>query len=152
MAAAMDLKIEQLDVKTTFLHGDLEEEIYMEQPEGFEVAGKEHLICRLNKSLYGLKQAPRQWYNKFESFMTNLGYHKAQADQCVFMKRYVEGDFIIPLLYVDDMLIVGNSTNRIALLKKTLSKSFAMKDLGPAKQILGIKIYRDRSEKKLWLS
>ena len=68
------------------------------------------------------------------------------------MKRYVDGDFIILLLYVDDMLIVGNSTKRIALLKKTLSKSFAMKDLGPAKQILGIKISRDRSEKKLWLS
>ena len=68
------------------------------------------------------------------------------------MKRYVEGDFIILLLYVDDMLIVGNSTKRIALLKKTLSKSFAMDDLGSAKQILGMKISHDRSEKKLWLS
>lgn len=152
IAAAMDLEIEQLDVKTTFLHGDLEEEIYMEQPEGFKVAGKEHLVCKLNKSLYGLKQAPRQWYKKFESFMTNIDYHKAQVDQCVFMKKYVEGDFIILLLYVDDMLIVGNSTKRIALLKKTLSKSFSMKDLGPVKQILGMKISCDRSKKKLWLS
>lgn len=84
--------------------------------------------------------------------MTDLGYHKAQSDQCVFMKKYVEGDFIILLLYVDDMLIVGNSTKRIALLKKTLGKSFAMKDLGPAKQILGLKISRDGSKKKLWLS
>ena len=148
----MDLEIEQLDVKTTFLHGDLEEEIYMEQPEGFVVAGKEHQVCILKKSLYGLKQAPRQWYKKFESFMTGLGYHKAQPDHCVFMKRYAEGDFIILLLYVDDMLIVGNGTKRIALLKKALSKSFAMKDLGPAKQILGMKISRDRSKKLLWLS
>ena len=68
------------------------------------------------------------------------------------MKRYVEGDFIILFLYVDDMLIAGNSTKRIALLKKTLSKSFAMDDLGSAKQILGMKISHDRSEKKLWLS
>jgi hypothetical protein len=73
MAATMDLEVEQLDVKTEFLHGDLEEEIYMEQLEGFAVAGKEHLICKLNKSLYGLKQAPRQRYKKFEPFMTNLG-------------------------------------------------------------------------------
>ena len=118
----------------------------MEQPEGFMVACKEHLVCKLKKSLYGLKQAPRQWYKKFESFMTGLGYHKAQPDHCVFMKRYTEGDFIILLLYVDDMLIVGNGTKRIALLKKALSKSFAMKDLGPAKQILGMKISRDRSK------
>jgi ATP-binding cassette subfamily B (MDR/TAP) protein 1 len=132
----MDLEIEQLDVKIAFLHSDLEEEIYMEQLEGFIVEGKEHHVCRLKKSLYGLNQAPRQWYKKFESFMTNLGYRKAQPDYCVFTKRYAEGDFIILLLYVDDMLIVGNGTKRIALLKKALSKSFAMKDLGPDKKYL----------------
>jgi ATP-binding cassette subfamily B (MDR/TAP) protein 1 len=67
-------------------------------------------VCRLKKSLYGLKQAPRQWYKKFESFMTELGYCKAQPNHCVFTKRYAKGDFIILLLYVDDMLIVGNGT------------------------------------------
>ena len=69
IAASMDLEIEQLDVKTTFLHGQLDEEIYMDQPEGFMEKGKENLLCRLKKSLYGLKQAPCQWYKKFESFM-----------------------------------------------------------------------------------
>ena len=64
-----DLHLEQLDVKTTFLHGDLEEEIYMQQPQGYEVKGKENLVCRLKKSLYDLKQAPRQWYLKFDRFM-----------------------------------------------------------------------------------
>ena len=72
----MNLEVEQLDVKTAFLHGDLEEEIYMHQPEGFVEKGKEHLVCRLKKSLYGLKQTPRQWYRKFDSFMTDQGYHK----------------------------------------------------------------------------
>jgi ATP-binding cassette subfamily B (MDR/TAP) protein 1 len=152
IAGTMDLEIEKLDVKTAFLHGDLEEEIYMEQPEGFIVEGKENQVCKLKKSLYGLKQAPQQWYKKFESFMTKLGYRKAQHDHCVFTKRYAEGDFIILLLYVDDMLIVGNGTKRSALLKKALSKSFAMKDLGPAKQIFCMKISRDRSKKLLWLS
>jgi hypothetical protein len=67
----------------------------MDQLEGFIVEGKENQVCRLKKSLYGLKQAPRQWYKKFESFMTELGYRKAQLDHCVFTKRYTEGDFII---------------------------------------------------------
>ena len=76
LAASLDLEIEQMDVKTAFLHGDLEEEIYMEQPEGFRVKGKEDFVCKLNKSLYGLKQAPRQWYKKFESVMREQGYTK----------------------------------------------------------------------------
>ncbi|KAK2457000.1 hypothetical protein QL285_004317 [Trifolium repens] len=133
LAAKLDLEIEQLDVKTAFLHGDLEEEIYMEQPEGFTEPGKEHLVCRLKKSLYGLKQAPRQWYKKF-------------------VKNYENGESIILLLYVDDMLIVGRDKTKIAALKKALSKSFAMKDLGAVKKILGMKIVRDRSRRMLWMS
>ena len=90
-------------------------------------------MCKLKKSLYGSKQAPRQWYKKFESFMTEHKFHKTHADHCVFVKNYPEGDFLILLLYVDDMLIVGSNTKRIANLKDALSKSFAMKDLGPTK-------------------
>ena len=74
IATSMNLKVEQLDVKTAFLHGDLEEEIYMEQPEGFIDKGNDQLVCKLKKSLYGLKKAPRQWYRKFDSFMTGHGY------------------------------------------------------------------------------
>ncbi|GKV10025.1 hypothetical protein SLEP1_g21450 [Rubroshorea leprosula] len=141
-----------LDVKTAFLHGDLEEEIYMKQPEGFEVQGKKNLVCKLKKSLYGLKQAPRQWYCKFDSFMGEHKFTRTESDHCVYVKRYPDGDFLILLLYVDDMLIVGHDTKKIAALKIDLSKSFSMKDLGPAKQILGMKIFRDRKNKKLWLS
>ncbi|GJV32620.1 putative RNA-directed DNA polymerase [Tanacetum coccineum] len=126
LAASLDLEVEQMDVKTAFFHGDLDKEIYMEQLEGFQVKGKEDYMCRLQKSLYGLKQALRQWFD--------------------------DDDFIILLLYVDDMLIVGKNIERIAQLKQDLSKSFAMKDLGPAKQILGIRIFRDRGAKKLHIS
>lgn len=152
LAAILDLEVEQMDVKTAFLHGNLEEEIYMEQPEGFKVKGKEDYVCRLKKSLYGLKQAPRQWYKKFESVMSRHGYKKTTSDHCVFVQKFSDDDFIVLLLYVDDMLIVGKDALRINLLKQELNKSFAMKDLGPAKQILGVKITRDRRERKLWLS
>ena len=134
LVASQDLEIEQMDVKTAFLHGDLEEEIYMEQPEGFEMKGKEDYVCQLKKSLYGLKQAPRQWYKKFESFMGEQGYKKTTSDHCVFVQKFSDDDFIILLLYVDDILIVGRNPSRIANLKKQLSKSFSMKDLGPAKK------------------
>lgn len=66
--------LEQLDVKTTFLHGELDEQIYMQQPEGFKESGKEVLVCRLSKSLYDLKQSPRQWYKRFDTFMVSFGY------------------------------------------------------------------------------
>ena len=140
IAASMDLEIEQLDVKTTFLHGQLDEEIYMEQPEGFMEKGKENLLCRLKKSLYGLKQAPCQWYKKFESFIMEHKFRKTQTNHCLFVKRYEEGDFLIHLLYVDDMLIVRKDKRKIGSLTKALGKLFAMKDLGPSKQILGMHI------------
>ncbi|KAH9780323.1 hypothetical protein KPL71_008037 [Citrus sinensis] len=80
-------EIEQFDVMKVFLHGDLDEEIYIEQPEGFNIKGKEELVCKLKKSLYGLKQAPRQWYKKFDSFMENLGFNEIMYDYCVFVKK-----------------------------------------------------------------
>ena len=112
----------------------------MEQLEGFIIKGKERLGCWLKKSLYGFKQALSQWYTKFDSFMIEHGYDRTASDHCVFVKKFFDGEFIILLLYVDDMLIVGHDTSKIDKLKKELSKSFEMKDLGPASQILGIKI------------
>ncbi|KAL5825663.1 hypothetical protein ACOSQ3_021726 [Xanthoceras sorbifolium] len=151
IVAAENLHLEQLNVKTAFLHGDLEEEIYMRQPEGFKEAGKENLVCRLKKSLYGLKQAPRQWYKKFDSFMSSSGFTRCQADHCCYIKRF-DNSFIILLLYVDDMLIAGSDMQEIMNLKRELSKQFAMKDLGAAKQILGMRIKRDTKSGTLLLS
>src|SRR4051812_10171315 len=95
MEASLNSEVEKMDVKTAFLHGDLEEEIYMEQPEGFLVKGKEDFVCKLKKSLYGLKQAPRQWYMKFESFMGEQGYKRSSSDHCVFIQRFSSDDFIM---------------------------------------------------------
>eukprot|EP00253_Pinus_taeda_P021795 PITA_21795 len=147
-----DLHLEQIDVKTTFLHGGLEEEIYMQQPQGYEVKGKEKLVCRLKKSLYGLKQAPRQWYLKFDKFMSEQGYTRCQSDHYVYLKEKNDGSYIILLLYVDDMLVVGSNMQEINVLKIKLENSFAMKDLGATKQILGMRIIRDKKNRKLTLS
>ncbi|CAL1371306.1 unnamed protein product [Linum trigynum] len=80
LAASLNMEVEQMDVKTTFLTSDLEEEIYMQQPEGFKKEKKEDYVCRLRNSLYGLKQAPRQWYRKFETVMGEEGYKKTTSD------------------------------------------------------------------------
>ena len=87
LVAAEDLHLKKLDVKIAFLHGDLEEEIYLQQPKGYEVKGKEKLVCRLKKSLYGLKQAPRQWYLKFDKFMSKQGYTRCHSDHCVYLEK-----------------------------------------------------------------
>ena len=151
IVANKELYLEKLDVKTAFLHGDLDEEIYMHQPEGFLEEGKQNIVCRLKKSLYGLKQAPRQWYMKFESFMHKEGFQKCNADHCCFFKRY-KCNYIILLLYVDDMLVAGPDMDEIRNLKMQLSKEFDMKDLGPTKKILGMQIMRDKKRGILQLS
>ena len=110
--------LEQLDVKASFLHGDLEEEIYMQQPQGYEEKGKESLVCRLKKRLYGLKQAPRQWYLKFDKFMTEQGYRRCHSDHFVYFKRLDNERYIILLLYVDDMFVARSNMQDINVLKK----------------------------------
>ena len=151
IVASENLHLEQIDVKTAFLHGDLDKEIYMQQPEGFVVPGKEHMVCKLTRSLYGLKQAPRKWYKKFDSFMTKSGFCKAENDPCCYFKKYTDS-YVFLLLYVDDMLIAGSNIREINNLKTRLSAAFEMKDFGPSKKILGMKIYRDRSVGTLNLS
>jgi hypothetical protein len=143
------LHLEQLDVKTTFLHGDLEEEIYMQQPQGYEVKGKENLVCRLKKTFYGIKQAPRKWYLKFDRFMTEQGYSRCHSDHCVYFKNLENGSYIILLLYVDDMLVAGSNMQDINVLKKKLDNSFVMKDLGATKEILGMRITRDKEKMQI---
>ena len=134
-----DLHLEHLDVKKTFLHGDLDEEIYMAQPQGFEVKGKESLVCRLKKSLYGLKQPSWQWYIKFDNFMCEHGYNSYHLDHCVYFKRLDDENYIILFLYVEDMLVAGSNMDHIKELKEPLVHSFSMKDSGATKQILGMK-------------
>ena len=104
-----ELELDQLDVKIAFLHGDLEEEIYMSQPTGFKTAGKENMIYKLKKSLYGLKKSPRQWYKCFDSFIREERYTQSHYDPCVYYNKLPGGEYNYLLLYVDDMLIASKS-------------------------------------------
>ncbi|KAL0289859.1 UNVERIFIED_CONTAM: Retrovirus-related Pol polyprotein from transposon TNT 1-94 [Sesamum angustifolium] len=152
LVASWDLHLEQMDVKIAFLHGDLEEQIYMEQLNGFTQPGYEHLVFKLKKSLYGLKQSPRQWYKRFDSYMLQIGYKWCEYDCCVYIKSLDDGSSIFLLLYVDYMLIAAKNMYDVLALKALLSQKFDMKDLGAATKILGMEIHRDRGSRKLWLS
>jgi ATP-binding cassette subfamily B (MDR/TAP) protein 1 len=140
-------------LKISFLHGELEKEIYMLQLEGFVEKGKEKLVCMLNKSLYGLKQEPRCWYKRFDSFIISLGYNRLSLNHCIYYKKFEkDDDIIIMLLYVDDMLVIVPNKDRVQELKAQLAREFDIKDLGPTNKILGMQIDRDRSKRKIWLS
>ncbi|CAA7042757.1 unnamed protein product [Microthlaspi erraticum] len=143
LAAIHDLVIHQMDVKTAFLNGVLEEEVYMEQPEGFVVPGSEHKVCKLVKSLYGLKQAPKQWHQRFDEAVLSFGFKINQSDKCLYSKFDDSSNGVIICLYVDDMLIFGTNLRLVELTKEFLSSNFAMKDMGEADVILGIRIKRD---------
>ena len=107
-----DLELHQMGVKTAFLNGDLHEEVYMDQPEGFQDKGKAHMVCKLKKSIYGLKQAFRQWYLKFHEILITFGFKENLVDQCIYFK--ISGSKIcIIVLYADDMLLASNNMGMI---------------------------------------
>ncbi|KAJ9535802.1 hypothetical protein OSB04_un001045 [Centaurea solstitialis] len=142
LAAIHNLIVHQMDVKTAFLNGELDEEVYMNQPKGFVMPGNEHKVCKLVKSLYGLKQAPKQWHQKFDEVILSSGFKLNQSDKCVYSRFDSSGSGVIICLYVDDMLIFGTDQLQVDETKSLLSSKFAMKDMGEADVILGIRIKR----------
>lgn len=152
LAAAQDFECEQMDVTTAFLNGDLDEEIYMQVPEGHRTADNDGMVCRLQKSLYGLKQAPRQWYAKIHQYLVDdLQFTGSSNDPCLCVRKS-SSSLLIIALYVDDILIVGTCKEQISSPKGEFSKRFEMKDLGPAKVMLGIEISRDRENRKTFIT
>ena len=151
LSAHHDWELHQMDVKSAYLNGDLEEEIYMDQPEGFVVEGKEDWVCRLKKSLYGLKQAGRTWYQKIDVALKRRGFNTLPSDYCIYVWR--QGPIIIIIaLYVDDLLLASNDLERLSQFKSDLTTEFEMEDLGEANFILGIDIKRDRTTRMATIS
>jgi hypothetical protein len=139
LAAKMKWKLHPMDVKTAFLNGVIEEEVYIEQPQGFEVEDRKTDVWKLKKALYRLKQAPRAWYGRIDSFLTSLGFTKSKADSNLYFK-VMNDESMILLLYVDDLFLTGEET-LITECKKKLASLFEMKDLGLMHYFLGLELW-----------
>jgi hypothetical protein len=139
LVAHYDLELHQMDVKTTFLNGDMLENVYMAQPKGFAIKEKEHMGCHMRKSIYGLKQASRQWYLKFDETIRSFGFKENEEDNCIYAKFRSE-KFIFLILYVDDILLASSNASLLLETKMFLSSNFDMKDLSKASFVLGIEI------------
>jgi Reverse transcriptase (RNA-dependent DNA polymerase) len=141
----------QFNVKTAFLYGDLEEEIYMRQPKGYEEPGKEDYVALLKKGLYGLKQGGRQWNKKLHTAMTSFGYKHIAVDHCIYT-RTTNKDSSIVAIHVDDMLACTSSEKEMERLKTDLESVFEIKDLGDIHWLLGVSITHDCKTRTVSLS
>nr|GEY60703.1 zinc finger, CCHC-type [Tanacetum cinerariifolium] len=139
LALVSNLFIHQMDVKTAFLNGNLDEEVYMKQHERFVLPGHENKVCKLKNSLYGLKQAPKQWHDKFDKSIPSNGFTHNSYDICIYSK-FMKDCGVIICLHVDDILIVRTNMEGINETKNSLSSCFQMKDMNEVDTILGIKV------------
>lgn len=141
LAAHEQWPVYQMDVKSAFLNGNLEEEVYIEQPPGFVVLGKEDKVCRLHKALYGLKQAPRAWYHRIDSFFVsaNLSRSPSDANLYFFCEKNL---YMVIILYVDDLIITGSHEQRIVQTQELLCQEFEMTNLGLMHYCLGIEVWQ----------
>ncbi|GKD42558.1 retrotransposon protein, putative, ty1-copia subclass [Tanacetum coccineum] len=150
IATFYDYEIWKMDVKTAFLNGYLNEEVYMEQPEGFVYQKYPDRVCKLKRFIYGLKQASRQWNKRFDDEIKKFGFSQNLDEPCVYLKA--SGSYVTFLiLYVDDILIMINNIPMLQDVKSYLGRCYAMKDLGEAAYIFGIKICRDRLKRLIGL-
>jgi transposase InsO family protein len=148
LAAQLDMDLHQIDFVSAYLNGKIEEEIYVEQPKGYEEPGKEGYVCRLNRALYGTKQAGSVWNHTFSQKMLDLGYKRSTADRSLFIKRTGQ-QMTMVLLHVDDGIIASSDPQETKFLKEQLNTAFKMKDLGNLTYFLGLEIQRNRSNKTI---
>jgi hypothetical protein len=144
LASFMGWRIHHMDVKTTFLSGIIEEEVYIEQPQGFEVSGKESHVCRLMKALYGVKQAPRAWYFRFYGSLQSMGFTESEKDPNIYY-IVVQTDLLFLVLYVDDLVLIG-AKKLIAECIENMETEFEMKDIDMMHYFLGLEVWQGPRE------
>ena len=140
LAGRKKTEIHQMDVNTAFLYSTLDETVYIEQPEGFEAPGKEDHVCLLKKALYGLKQSPRSWFHVIAEVLADFDFKQSTSDPCIWIYEAANGEYTYIALYVDDLIIAGENSSTIAMIKQRLNERFEMKDLGIARKFLGMEI------------
>ena len=144
VAAQYGWEVFQLDVKSAFLHGELKEEVFVQQPDGFIKKGEEEKVYKLTRALYGLKQAPRPWYSKIETYFLREGFEKCSSEHTLFTKS-VGGKILIKSLYVDDLIFTENDVCMCGEFKKSMMLEFDMTDLGRMKHFFGIEVLQNPS-------
>ena len=149
LACKEGLKLHQMDITTAFLNGDLEETIYMKQPEGFVAEGQEHLVCRLKNSLYGLKQSPRCWNKALDTQLKTMGFKQSTSDPCIYTST-TDGLFILAV-YVDDILLAAKSQQKINQVKADIGRQFHVKDMGELHYFLGVNVKQNPETGKIWI-
>jgi hypothetical protein len=148
--SALDLELHQLDIKTAFLNGELEEDVFVQQPPGYEEGGR-GMACHLQRALYGLRQAPRAWHLRLKRELEQLGFNESEADPGLFIINHKAGP-VFMLVYVDDLLIAGPDLATVKGVKEQVMASFEARDLGVAQLFLGMTISRDRAKRTIKLS
>jgi hypothetical protein len=144
LAAQEGWRVHHMDVKSTFLNGDLKEEVYVHQPPGFAIPSKEGKVLRLRKALYGLRQAPRAWNAKLDSTLRRMGFEQSPHEVAVY-RRGNGGNVLLVGVYVDDLVITGTKVAEVAAFKEEMKATFQMSDLGPLSFYLGIEVHQDDS-------
>ena len=149
IAAIQDLEVDHMDVSNAFLNGTLKEEVYMQQPPGYETGVG--LVCYLIKTLYGTRQAPHEWNNEINEFILSLGFTRCKSDSCIYVKKSATGRTMIVSLFVDDIIPVYAKEDKAewGVLRSKFLAKYKMKDMGPAKWVLGMSVIRNRAERTI---
>ena len=150
LAAKNGIQLQQMDVKTAFLNGELLETIYMKQPEGFAKKGEEGLVCLLHRSIYGLKQSARCWNFELDKQMKSMGFIQSDTDPCIYI-QIIEGQAFIVAIYVDDIILGSESMKTVQSMKAALSSKFDIEDMGMLHHFLGVKVIQNLEAGSIWI-
>ena len=150
LAVHGNMKLHQMDVKTAFLNGELCEEVFYRQPEGFTVEGKENFVCQLKKSIYGLKQSPWCWNIAIDEHLKKIKFVQTEGDPCLYVSRD-QGETVVIAVYVDDIVIAAKTDKRIAEVKAAIANRFEVKDMGELHYFLLVKIVQNLKDGNYYL-